>query len=121
MQTLLDVILPVFLVIGFGYVAVWKFAFPIAGIDGLMKFAQSFAIPCLLFQAIANIDLQSSFDPTPAHQLLHRCSHLLCRGDFGLSRFPETRLGRLYRHRILLPILKFGPVGPPNNRTRIWR
>ena len=63
MQTLLDVILPVFLVIGFGYVAVWKFAFPIAGIDGLMKFAQSFAIPCLLFQAIANIDLQSSFDP----------------------------------------------------------
>ena len=39
MQTLLDVILPVFLVIGFGYVAVWKFAFPIAGIDGLMKFA----------------------------------------------------------------------------------
>lgn len=63
MQTLLDVILPVFLVIGFGYVAVWKFAFPISGIDGLMKFTQSFAIPCLLFQAIANIDLQSSFDP----------------------------------------------------------
>lgn len=63
MQTLLDVIFPVFLVIGFGYVAVWKFAFPISGIDGLMKFAQSFAIPCLLFQAIANIDLQSSFDP----------------------------------------------------------
>ena len=63
MQTLLDVIFPVFLVIGFGYVAVWKFAFPISGIDGLMKFAQSFAIPCLLFQAIADIDLQSSFDP----------------------------------------------------------
>ena len=63
MQTLLDVIFPVFLVIGFGYVAVWKFAFPVAGIDGLMKFAQSFAIPCLLFQAIANIDLQSSFNP----------------------------------------------------------
>ena len=63
MQTLLDVILPVFLVISFGYVAVWKFAFPISGIDGLMKFAQSFAIPCLLFQAIANIDLKISFDP----------------------------------------------------------
>ena len=63
MQTLLDVIFPVFLVIGFGYVAVWKFAFPISGIDGLMKFAQSFAIPCLLFQAIANIDIKISFDP----------------------------------------------------------
>ena len=63
MQTLLNVILPVFLVIGFGYVAVWKFAFPKAGIDGLMRFAQSFAIPCLLFQAIVNIELQSSLDP----------------------------------------------------------
>lgn len=63
MQTLLDVILPVFLVIGFGYVAVWKFAFPISGIDGMMKFTQSFAIPSLLFQAISKIDLQNSFHP----------------------------------------------------------
>jgi predicted permease len=61
MQTLLEVILPVFLVIGFGYVAVWKFAFPQSGVDGMMKFAQSIAIPCLLFKAIAEIDLQSSF------------------------------------------------------------
>ena len=63
MQTLLDVILPVFLVMGFGYIAVWKFAFPISGIDGMMKFTQSFAIPCLLFQAISKIDLQNSFHP----------------------------------------------------------
>ena len=63
MQTLLDVILPVFLVIGFGYIAVWKFAFPLAGVDGMMKFTQSFAIPCLLFQAISKIDLQNSFHP----------------------------------------------------------
>jgi predicted permease len=63
MQTLLDVILPVFLVIGFGYIAVWKFAFPISGVDGMMKFTQSFAIPCLLFQAISKIDLQNSFHP----------------------------------------------------------
>ncbi len=63
MQTLLDVILPVFLVIGFGYVAVWRGFFPVAGIDGVMRFAQSFAIPCLLFQSIANLDLSASFDP----------------------------------------------------------
>jgi predicted permease len=62
MQTLLDVILPVFLVIGFGYLAVWKLYFPLSGIDGLMRFAQGFAIPCLLFKAIAEIDLASSFD-----------------------------------------------------------
>ena len=63
MQTLLDVILPVFIVIGCGYVAVWLKYFPEAGIDGVMRFTQSFAIPCLLFQAIANLDLSQSFDP----------------------------------------------------------
>jgi len=62
-QTLLDVILPVFLVIGFGYVSVWRGYFPVAGIDGVMRFAQSFAIPCLLFQSIAKLDLSASFDP----------------------------------------------------------
>ena len=63
MQTLLDVILPVFLVIGFGYLAVWRGYFPVSGIDGLMRFTQGFAIPCLLFKAIAEIDLANSFDP----------------------------------------------------------
>ncbi|KIN60661.1 Auxin efflux carrier family protein [Sulfitobacter noctilucae] len=63
MQTLLDVILPVFLVIGFGYVAVWRGFFPVAGIDGVLRFAQNFAVPCLLFQAIAHIDIGASFNP----------------------------------------------------------
>jgi len=62
MQTLLDVILPVFFVIGFGYVAVWQKLFPESGVDGLMRFTQGFAIPSLLFQAIARIDLSASFD-----------------------------------------------------------
>ncbi len=63
LQTLLDVILPVFLVIGFGYVSVWRGWFPVSGVDGVMKFTQSFAIPCLLFQAISGLDLSASFDP----------------------------------------------------------
>ena len=62
MQALLDVILPVFLVIGFGYLAVWRGWFTEAGVDGLMKFTQHFAIPCLLFMAIAKLDLSQSFD-----------------------------------------------------------
>ena len=41
MQTLIDVILPVFLVIGFGYVAVWRGLFPVSGIDGVMKFEKA--------------------------------------------------------------------------------
>ena len=62
MQALLDIILPVFLVIGFGYVVVWRGLFSQAGVDGLMKFTQNFAIPCLLFTAITRLDLGQSFD-----------------------------------------------------------
>ena len=62
MQALLDVILPVFFVIGFGYFAVWMGWFAQSGVDGLMKFTQNFAIPCLLFTAIARLDLGQSFD-----------------------------------------------------------
>ncbi|MCH2165766.1 MAG: AEC family transporter [Marinovum sp.] len=63
MQALIDVILPVFLVIGAGYVAVWRELFSDSSVDGLMLFTQNFAIPCLLFGAIARLDLLSTFDP----------------------------------------------------------
>lgn len=62
-QTLITVILPVFLVIGAGYLTTRLRYFSIDQMEGLMKFAQSFAIPCLLFVAIANIDLSVGFDP----------------------------------------------------------
>ena len=62
MQALLEVILPVFVVTGFGYLAVWRGWFSDAGVDGLMTFTQKFAIPCLLFTAIARLDLGQSFD-----------------------------------------------------------
>ena len=62
-QSLIDVILPVFLVIGAGYTATRSGYFREDHIDGLMKFTQGFAIPCLLFLAIANLDLSTSFDP----------------------------------------------------------
>ena len=64
LQSLIDVILPVFLVVAAGYAATMKGYFTHSHIEGLMKFTQSFAIPCLLFRAIANLDLSSSFDPT---------------------------------------------------------
>ena len=58
-----QVVLPVFLVIGFGYLAVRAGWFSEAGVDGLMAFTQSFAIPCLLFRAISTLDLARGFDP----------------------------------------------------------
>mgnify|MGYP000592671016 FL=1 len=62
MQSLLDVILPVFLVLGFGYVAVWRGLFSETGVDALMTFTQKFAIPFLLFRAISTLDLGQNFD-----------------------------------------------------------
>ena len=62
MSALLDVIIPVFLIIGFGYCTVWTKLFSTDTIDGLMKFTQNFAIPVLLFDAIAKVDLINVFN-----------------------------------------------------------
>jgi len=62
MSALLDVILPVFLVIGFGYAAARAGLFDAGAVDGLMRFAQTFAVPCLLFRSIATLDLAAVFD-----------------------------------------------------------
>ncbi len=63
MLDLLDIIAPVFLVIGFGYLCVARHWMSDAGIDAVMKFAQTFAIPCLLFQAVSTIDLGATANP----------------------------------------------------------
>ncbi|WP_212524407.1 AEC family transporter [Actibacterium sp. MT2.3-13A] len=63
MQALLDVILPVFLVLAFGYVAVWRGLFSDAAVDGLVRFTQQFAVPILLFRGISTLDLGQNFDP----------------------------------------------------------
>ncbi|ETW13170.1 membrane transport protein [Roseivivax marinus] len=63
MQALLDIILPVFLLIGAGYAATWRRLFSDSAVDGLMVFTQQFAIPCLLFRAIWTLDIGESFHP----------------------------------------------------------
>lgn len=62
MSALLDVILPVFLVIGFGYAVVRAGLLAEPAVDGLMRFAQNFAVPCLLFRSIAHLDLSAAYD-----------------------------------------------------------
>ncbi len=121
MSALLDVILPVFLVIGFGYVAVWKGYFSDSGVDGLMKFTQGFAIPCLLFRAISTLDLGQNFDLTLLGELLRRCSGWLCRRAARCALHLRTRLGRQRRHRLLLSVLKLAAAGAADHRTRLWR
>ena len=63
MQALIDIILPVFLVIGAGYLASWRGLLPDNAVDGLMGFTQTIAIPCLLFRAIWQLDLGENFAP----------------------------------------------------------
>ncbi len=59
---ILDIVAPVFLVVGAGYAAVKSGLMTAEPIDHLMKFASTFAIPCLLFRATSTIDLGAAFD-----------------------------------------------------------
>ncbi|TNJ41274.1 AEC family transporter [Phaeobacter sp. B1627] len=60
---LINVVLPVFVVVGIGYGLTLRGMFQQNQIDGLMKFAQGVAIPFLLFRAMAGLDVSAGFDP----------------------------------------------------------
>ncbi|MFT4014009.1 MAG: AEC family transporter [Paracoccus sp. (in: a-proteobacteria)] len=62
MTVLIDVILPVFLIIGFGYLVAWRKVFSEVAVDGLMRFAQNFAVPVLLFTQVARLDMAENFN-----------------------------------------------------------
>ena len=94
MAALIDVILPVFLVIGFGYVAVWKGYFSDSGVDGLMKFTQGFAIPCLLFRAISHAGSWQQTLIPPACQLLRRCRRWVCHSGLLGARYCSGAIGK---------------------------
>jgi len=61
MSALFTIILPVFLIVGFGYLVTWRGWFKAEAVDGLMSFAQNFAVPTLLFASMARLDLGSEF------------------------------------------------------------
>ncbi len=62
MLTILNVVLPVFLLVGSGYAAVRFRFFPDEAIGAVMKFAQSIAIPVMLFLALLRLDFGRTFD-----------------------------------------------------------
>jgi hypothetical protein len=57
-----NTVAPVFLVVIAGYLAVKQKLFAGTMVDGLMKFAILFAIPCLLFKATSTMDLAAAFE-----------------------------------------------------------
>jgi malonate transporter and related proteins len=63
LTALLDVILPVFLVISFGYVMARAHWMDDSAIDGIMRYAQNFAAPVLLFKSVAALDLSLAYNP----------------------------------------------------------
>lgn len=83
MNIVLSVTLPVFIVILVGYTAVWRGFMNNQHIDGLWKFTQGFAIPCLLFKAIWQLDLINDFNSPilPAYYFGSLVNFLL--GFFG--------------------------------------
>ena len=62
MLGILNTVLPVFLVVGAGYALVRFSLFPEAAVGALMSFAQTVAVPCLLFMALVRLDLGANFD-----------------------------------------------------------
>lgn len=61
MFDILTIVIPIFLLIGAGFAAVKAQVFSASAVDGLMGFTQHFAIPCLLFAAVARLDLANVF------------------------------------------------------------
>ena len=62
MLTIFNIVLPVFLVVGAGYAAARFNMIAATSVDALMKFAQNYGIPCLLFLSIYRLDLGVVFD-----------------------------------------------------------
>ena len=87
MTALLDVILPVFLIIGFGYLAAYAKLFDDGAVDGVMRFAQNFAAPALLFQSVAQLDLSTAFHPA-----LFASFYAGAFAGFGLGYFGARNL-----------------------------
>lgn len=58
--TLLDIVVPVFLVVGAGYAAVRTRYLADSMVDALVRYGVTVAVPCLLFLAMTRIDLAAS-------------------------------------------------------------
>lgn len=89
MNALIAVIMPVFLVIGLGYVARWRNLISDQDTDSLMRFAQGIAIPILLFRAISDLDLGIGFDGA-----LITSFYAGALSGFGLGLMGARMMGR---------------------------
>ena len=116
MLNLLQIVIPVFLVMGAGYAAARFKIFSESGADGLMAFTQTFAIPCLLFAALARLDLNAVFDPRLLASFYIGAATCFALGILGARLIFKRRpgeavavgFGALYSNSVLLglPIME---------------
>lgn len=64
MLQIFNIVAPVFLLVGFGYIASASKLFSDDAVDALMRFVTLFAVTCLLFRATATIDIAGSIKPS---------------------------------------------------------
>ncbi|MFO1144957.1 MAG: AEC family transporter [Amaricoccus sp.] len=90
---ILLVVLPVFLVIGAGYAATRAGLFHSSAVDGLMVFTQSFAVPCLLFRGLVDLDFGAYFDPRLLFSFYFGAVVSFALGVLGCRRLFHRRPG----------------------------
>lgn len=83
------VILPVFLIIGLGWLARWRGYFGDEAVDALMRYAQNIAAPILLGMSIYGMDLGTAFQPG-----LLLSFYIGAFSAFALGIFGARALGR---------------------------
>lgn len=62
MLIIFNIVLPVFLLVGAGYLALRGRVFPEVGIDPLLNFVTRIATPCLLFEAMYRLNVSAAFE-----------------------------------------------------------
>ncbi|TPE53291.1 AEC family transporter [Amaricoccus solimangrovi] len=126
MATILNVVLPVFIVMGAGFAAARTRLFPAPAVDGLMVFTQLVGVPCVLFTAIVDLDLGAAFDPKLLLSFYTGAITSFAIGVVLMRRVFRRRpgeavaiaFGALFSNSVLLglPILSRaygeGPLGP---------
>ena len=87
MLSILNVIAPVFILIGLGFVAVRMKLYPQAGVGGLIAYVNNFATPCLLFRAMIDVDFGTAFNPAIIGPFYAGAVSVLALGAIGAARF----------------------------------
>ena len=88
--TLLTIVVPVFLIVGAGYLAVRTRYFPEALVDGVVRYGVGFAVPCLLFLSMTRIDLSTAIS-LPALVSFFVAGNACFFGAMALSRLVWKR------------------------------